>query len=216
MRTDDRAAIQAEVEQRVSRIRARCRSTRRRAGRRGALSRPEGLPRPLGRRRSRALRTRHASSARPAARLHGRGLFARPGAAADQARALPAVPGPARPHPDTPGDRWPQRLQGRVDRRRRQRRRTRGRLGNRDDPARAHPPLEPRRAGPGRQSWEAEVSKEIVEAVQTLEKEKGISSERLMLPSRTRSSPHTRRHRARPGTRAWTWTGDRRTSACSS
>src|SRR6266540_1629425 len=53
-------------------------------------------------------------------------------------------------------------------------------MGNPDDPARAHQALEPRRSIPGRQG-EAEVSKEIVEAVQTLEKEKGISSETLML-----------------------------------
>src|SRR4051794_18699830 len=53
-------------------------------------------------------------------------------------------------------------------------------MGNSDDPARADQALEPRRAGPCRQAGEAEVSKEIVEAVQTLEKEKGISSERLM------------------------------------
>src|SRR6266540_6481918 len=52
-------------------------------------------------------------------------------------------------------------------------------MGNPDDPARAHQALEPRRSIPGRQG-EAEVSKEIVEAVQTLEKEKGIASEKLM------------------------------------
>src|SRR6185437_7949452 len=56
----------------------------------------------------------------------------------------------------------------------------RGRVGHCDDPARTHPALESGRAGAHGQDGEAEVSKEIVEAVQTLEKEKGISSERLM------------------------------------
>src|SRR5439155_12336384 len=99
---------------------------------------------------------------------------------AHEARALPAVLGPPRPRPDPGGDRRPQRLQGRADRSRRSRRRARRRVGAGDDPARTHSALESGQAGSHRQHGEAEVRTEIVEAVQTLEKEKGISSERLM------------------------------------
>src|SRR5206468_10383353 len=86
--------------------------------------------------------------------------------------------GPARARTHPRGDRGKERLQGRADRRRRAWRGTGGRLGHRDDSTRAHPPLEPDRSR--RQDGEGPVSKEIVEAVQTLEREKGISSERLM------------------------------------
>ena len=106
-----------------------------------------------------------------------------PGAAADQARALPALSRAPGPRAHRRGDRgaqatsrassWAPTTDG-VS--------LAGGLGNGPHPARAHPALEPDFAAIARRdSRRTKLSKEIVEAVQTLEKEKGISSEKLML-----------------------------------
>ena len=121
-----------------------------------------------------ALRARHEAPARPADRVLARGLVARPGAAADEAGPLPPLRRSPRARAHARGARRAQELHGGARRRDRRRDHGRRRHRRRVDPVRRHQAKQP--AG-GLEP----MSKEIVEAVHVLEREKGISSERLML-----------------------------------
>ncbi len=60
------------------------------------------------------------------------------------------------------------------------------------------------------------MSKEIVEAVGVLEREKGISADRLMEALEDALLSAYKKRRAPPATRGWTWSTTPATSGCTS
>ncbi len=60
------------------------------------------------------------------------------------------------------------------------------------------------------------MTKEIVEAVGVLEREKGISADRLMAALEDALLSAYKKSPAPPSTRAWRWTATAVTSACTS
>ena len=122
--------------------------------------------------RPRDLRAGHQPPARPARRLRARGLLARPAAPAHQARPFPALHRTSGPCAPARAARGTPHLHGRA-RGRIGRGSDRGRRGgSRFDSLRRHQSQQPA-GGKG-------MTKEIVEAVGVLEREKGISADRLM------------------------------------
>ena len=167
--------LQETIEITAARSGAGRRAARARAaGRRAAAARD----RPRERRRPRPLRAGHRPSPRPARGLVARGLLAGPGAAADQARALPPLPRPPGPGQDdarrSPGTgSFTGRLTGAG---RRARSASTPADGAVTDPAAERSAV--RTCCPTRRR--GRMTQEIVDAVKVLEQEKGIAADTLM------------------------------------
>src|SRR2546423_466417 len=145
-------------------------SARSRAARARALLR---LHRSSQGRRSRPLRTCHARARRLPSELHRRRFLAGNRAPAAQAGTLRALCRPPGGPSHRRGDRRPEALQGRANRCGRAGRSPRHRAEARGHPVRADRAGQPDRRG-------KQMSREIIEFVQELERDKGIESDTLI------------------------------------
>src|SRR5919109_3864585 len=157
--------------------RHRAAAPERRAGGRGPVLRASrsravaARDRPSGRRRPRAVRAGDPPPRRPAVALRARGVLARSAPPADEAGPLPPLPWPPRPR----AHRHAQGGTSELHRRARGGHRRRG-----DGCRRQRGGLHPLRRDQQEQPAGGRMSKEIVDAVAVLEREKGIASDRLM------------------------------------
>src|SRR5439155_14056733 len=164
------AAARAGADRAKRGARAAHGGSRSRAARPRALLR---LHRPSGGCRSRSLRACHPRARRLPPRVHDRRLLTGPRAAASQAGALRALRRPSRSAPHCSRDCRAEALQGRADRRGCTRSPSRHRAEAGGHPVRADRAGQPDRRG-------KQMSREIIEFVQELERDKGIESDTLI------------------------------------